>query len=55
MICPGLFPAEITTQCHLSPFRWQLDKVLSTTGVEIDKVINLEIPDELLLSRITGR
>jgi adenylate kinase family enzyme len=33
----------------------QLDQMLTGAGAGIDKVINFEIADELLLKRITGR
>ena len=33
----------------------KLDALLATKKVQIDKVINLEIPDDLLVKRITGR
>lgn len=33
----------------------QLDEMLKAKDTGIDKVVNLEIPDDLLLKRITGR
>ena len=32
-----------------------LDKMLATQGQQIDKVIELQVPDEVLVERITGR
>lgn len=40
---------------HTHLIRVQLDEMLKSKGVGIDKVVNLEIDDELLLKRITGR
>lgn len=36
-------------------FAAQLDELLASKGVAIDKVINLEIDDDLLVKRIVGR
>lgn len=33
----------------------QLDELLASKGASIDKVINLEIDDDLLVKRIVGR
>jgi adenylate kinase len=33
----------------------ELDKALSAAGLEIDAVLNLEIDDEIVMSRLTGR
>jgi adenylate kinase len=32
-----------------------LDKLLNTKGIKLDKVIEVEVPDALLIERITGR
>eukprot|EP00611_Tribonema_gayanum_P017917 TRINITY_DN3089_c0_g1_i2.p1 TRINITY_DN3089_c0_g1~~TRINITY_DN3089_c0_g1_i2.p1 ORF type:complete len:159 (+),score=46.74 TRINITY_DN3089_c0_g1_i2:1276-1752(+) len=40
-------------RCH--PVLLQLDELLASKGTKIDKVVNLEIDDDLLVKRITGR
>lgn len=52
---PAHLYARTSSPCKRIVFSLQLDALLSSKGVSIDKVINLKIDDTLLVRRVLGR
>ena len=56
--CGVLIPIHLSSPHPTTPspfWTCQLDAMLSHSGVQVDKVLNFDVPDSVLEERVTGR